>query len=325
MLPKFHLHVHLENAIRWPTLTELGRANGVDVPEHLVGAGYAFTSFNDFFDQNNLVRDCIKRAEDFQRIALEFCEDEAGQGTRYAEVTFTAAAHGQRLGEVEMPLEAVLSGLAEGGDRFGIQVQLVLDHSRRRSVEQARQTVELAARYAGRGVVAVGLAGDERFPIDPFADVFSAASERGLHIVHHAGEAVGPDSIAEALEVGRAERIGHGIRAIDNQSMVEQLIDRGIALEVCPTSNVALGFAPSLQSHPFPRMVSAGLTVTINTDIPAMINTTLTEEYGKVRDAFGYRDEEMAGFAVNGVNASFAPETLKREVRTEISEWLSGP
>jgi len=256
-LPKAHLHVHLESAVR-------GTATAID-------------GFLDFFDRNQLVRDALRTADDFHRVAAQMCEDQAADGVRYVEVSFTAAAHGERLGDLAMPLEAVLSGLAAGAASTGIAWRVILDTSRRRPVERAWRTLSLAQQHAAAGVVAVGLAGDEAYPAAPFAEVFAAARDAGLHVVHHAGEAAGPASIRAALAVG-AERIGHGITILSDPALVAAVREAGIALEVCPSSNVALGLVPSLAEHPLPRLVDAGLAVTINTDITAMIGTTLTAE-----------------------------------------------
>ncbi|REF00882.1 adenosine deaminase [Thermomonospora umbrina] len=324
-LPKAHLHVHLESTVRWGTLREIGAANGVPVPGHLVDGRYAFGGFADFFAQNDLVRSCLRTPEDFRRIAVEFCEDEAAQGTRYAEVSFTAAGHGERLGDLEMPLRAVLEGLALGRAAFGVECRVILDHSRRRSVERAWRTLRLAERFAGEGVVAVGLAGDEAFDGAPFAEVFDAARASGLHVVHHAGEAAGPASIRQAITSGRAERIGHGIRILDDDALVAEVRDRRLPLEVCPSSNVALGFAPSPAEHPLPRLRDAGLVVTVSTDIPALIGTPLAAEYGGLREVFGFDDAVIAELAAAGVDASFAPAATKARLRAEIAAWSAGP
>jgi adenosine deaminase len=318
-LPKAHLHVHLESTIRWSTLREIGAANGVRVP----GDVGSFGDFASFFAQNDLVRACLRRPGDFRRIAYEFCEDEAAQGVRYAEVSFTAAGHGERLGDLAMPLQGVLEGLEAGQEAFGIECRLILDHSRRRSVERAWKTLELARRHDR--VVAVGLAGDEAHPGDPFTDVFAAARDAGLHVVHHAGEGEGPASIRQAIGPGRAERLGHGIRVLDDPGLVAEVRERGIPLEVCPSSNVALGFVSSLGAHPLPRLRDAGLLVTLNTDIPALINTSLTTEYANVRDAFGYDDRTVAELARDTVTASFAPPETKTRLHREIATWLTLP
>ncbi|MDA0563298.1 adenosine deaminase [Streptomonospora sp. S1-112] len=323
-LPKAHLHVHLESTIRPGTLREICAGAGVEVPDRPVGGG-AFAGFRAFADHNALVRACLRRPEDFTRIAREFCADEAANGTAYAEVTFTAASHGERLGQPEMPLEAVLRGLAEGGEAYGVRCRVILDHSRRRSVERARRTLDLAVRYRDHGVVAMGMAGEETYPLAPFAGVLREAAEAGVHLVHHAGEAAGAASVREAVGLGRAERLGHGIRVLDDPDLVAEVRERGIALEVCPSSNVALGFAPSLPEHPLPRLRAAGLAVTLNTDVPDVAGTTLAREYARVRAAFGWDDADLAELARASVAASFAPDDLKADLLRRVDTWLAAP
>ncbi|MFI7469461.1 adenosine deaminase [Nonomuraea sp. NPDC049646] len=306
LLPKAHLHVHLESTVRPATVRELG---GPPEPEG------TFASFREFADQRAKVRDLLRTPEHFRRVALEFCEDEAAQGTRYVEVTFTAAAHGERLGAPEMPLEAVLDGLAEGR-RYGIEARVLLDHSRRRPLERLWRTYELATRYDE--VIGLGLAGDEAHPLAPFAEVFAAAGDAGLHLVHHAGEAAGPASIREALDLGRTERLGHGIRVLDDPALVAEVRERGVPLEVCPTSNVLLGLVPSLAEHPLPRLREAGLAVTVNTDG----ETALAEEYRRLREIFGFGDDVLAELARASIRASFAPDALKADLLAAVDAWL---
>jgi adenosine deaminase len=312
-LPKAHLHVHLESTIRPDTLRELGAANGVDVPAEPP----VFDGFRAFADYNALIRACLRRPGDFERIAREYCEDELAQGTRYAEITFTAASHGERLGDLEMPLQSVLRGLST----TGLEWRLLLDHSRRRSVERAERTLDLALKYDE--VFAIGMAGEENHSLRPFATVFEKACAGGLHLLHHTGEDAGPDSIREALDVGRTERLGHGIRVLEDPELVAEVRDRGLALEVCASSNVTLGLVPSLPAHPLPRLLDAGLTVTLNTDVPSVTGANLAEEYGRVQQAFGYDDAVMADFARASVAASFAPAATKKEVLRGIDAWLT--
>ncbi len=314
-LPKAHLHVHLESTIRPGTLRELGEANGVDVPAEPP----VFAGFRAFADYNALVRACLRRPEDFERIAREYCEDETAQGTRYAEITFTAASHGERLDDLAMPLESVLKGL--NASPSGLGWRLLLDHSRRRSVERAERTLDLALNYDE--VFAIGMAGEENHSLRPFATVFEKARAGGLHLLHHTGEDAGPDSIREALDVGRTERLGHGIRVLDDPALVAEVRARGLALEVCASSNVTLGLVPSLPEHPLPRLLDAGLTVTLNTDVPSVTGANLAAEYARVRDAFGYDDAVMADFARASVTASFAPEATKEAMLRDIDAWLT--
>ncbi|ARF52871.1 adenosine deaminase [Streptomyces gilvosporeus] len=307
-MPKAHLHTHLESTVRPHTIRELGgEPPAQDRPFH---------HFREFADQRAAVRDLLREYRHFRRIAEEFCEDEAAQGVRYAEVTFTAAAHGERLEDPEMPLEAVLEGLALGAERYGIQTRVILDHSRRRSTERLWRSLKLATRHAQ--VVAIGVAGDEAYPAAPFGEVFQVAREAGLHLVHHAGETAGPASVWEALTVGHAERIGHGICVLEDPDLVSELRARRVPLEVCPSSNVLLGLVPSLTEHPLPRLIEAGLTVTLNTDG----ETPLLAEYQRVRETFGYGDTELASLARSTVDASFAPALLKAQISDEIDRWL---
>ncbi len=172
-------------------------------------------------------------------------------------------------------------------------------------------------------IVAIGMAGEERYPLAPFAEIFEQAREAGLHLVHHAGEDAGPGSIREALEIGKTERIGHGIRILEDPALTADVAASRIALEVCPSSNVALGLVPTLAEHPLPRLVDAGLTVTLNTDVPDVTGTTLTGEFSQAREIFGYPDRELATFATNAVTASFAPEDTKTALCKEIDTWLA--
>jgi adenosine deaminase len=316
-LPKANLHVHLESAIRPQTLAEIAASHGLRTAR-----GTPVNDSASFFAANDLVRKCLVSFDDFYRIALEYCADEAAQGTGYAEVSFTAAAHGERLRDMEMPLRAVLAGLAQGREDYGLETGLVLDHSRRRPVERAWATLRLAESYASAGVLAVGLAGDESYPADPFVAVFEAARAAGLHVVHHAGEAAGPASIRQAITAGGAQRLGHGIRVLDDDSLTAEVTALGIPLEVCPHSNVLLGLVPSLAAHPLPRLLDAGLVVTVNTDIPAMTGEGLAGEYRGLRDAFGFDDAIIAGIARAGVHASFAGADVKGHLLARIDAWL---
>jgi adenosine deaminase len=318
-LPKAHLHVHLEGSIRAQTVRELAARYGMAHPN----SNGTFDGLAGFLAAMRQVRQCLRTPEDFRRVAVEFCTDEAASGTRYAEVSFAAVAHGERLGDVEMPLASLLDGLAEGQARYGVECQVILDHSRRRPIDRAWRTLELARKFAGRGVVGIGVAGDEAFPLEPFAAVYQAARDAGRRLVHHAGEAGGAESIRAAITAGHADRIGHGIRVLDDPDLTAEVRDRRIPLEVCPSSNVALGFAASLAAHPFPRLRDAGLAVTLNTDNPAVVGTTLADEYARVRDAYGYDDATLAALARSGVEASFAADSTKARLQAEVDAWLS--
>ncbi|MCK2238808.1 MULTISPECIES: adenosine deaminase [unclassified Crossiella] len=323
-LPKTHLHVHLESTLRRETLREIATKHGISLSASLTSDGASFQGFRAFADANSHIRDCLRDPADFRRMAREFCADEAAQGTRYAEIRFTAAAHGERLGDLAMPLTAMLEGLDAGQAEHGIEVQVILDHSRRRSVERAQRTLDLARRFPGR-VIGLDMAGEESYSLAPFAQVIAEAKDAGLHLVHHAGESCGPPSIREALTLGRTERLGHGFRILEDRELAAEIADRGIPLEVSPSSNVTLGLVPDLPSHPLPDLLAAGLVVTLNTDIPNFTGVTLTEEYQRVRDTFGLTDPQLADLARDAADASFAPPETKAALHRGIDAWSAAP
>jgi adenosine deaminase len=312
-LPKAHLHVHLESTLRPETLASLGGAPPLPA---------AFAGFGAFADYNAAVRACLRTAADFERIAYEFCLDSAADGVRYAEVMVTAAAHGARLGSAPAVLHGVLAGLRAGSADAGIETRVVIDHSRRRPLPWAEESVQLAADHPD-AVVGFGMAGDEAAPLSPYRTVVERAAAAGVHLVHHAGETAGAASVWEALDIGHAERIGHGIRSLEDPELVARLRDEQMPLEVCPSSNVILGLVPSLAAHPLPSLVEADLVVTLNTDIPAITGRTLSAEYAAVGETFGCSDEELAHFARAAVDASFAPPATKTRLRQDIAAWLS--
>ena len=321
-LPKAHLHVHLEGSIRARTLSEIANRHRLELPacaEH----GYRFRDFADFNLQYRVIRSCLQEAQDFRRVAFELCQDEAAQGVHYAEVTFTLGAHGPRLGSWDMPLESVLEGFAQGEQAFGIKCRVIVDHGRSKPRELAWQALRAALRYRDLGVVGFGLGGDEKHPPEQFGEVFHAAIDGGLHSVPHAGETSGPESIRGAIHALRAERIGHGISVLDDEMLVGELKTRGIALEVCLTSNVAIpARVPSIDRHPLPDLMAAGLTVTINADTPAIFAAPIASEYQLARDTFGLDDAALAGLAQASVTASFADAATKTSLRRAIDRWL---
>jgi adenosine deaminase len=202
--------------------------------------------------------------------------------------------------------------------------QLVLDIARGGDVALAELTTEAAVAYAGRGVVALGLGGKEAArPASAFAAMFERARFAGLHSVPHAGEVCGADTMRECLEATGADRIGHGIRCLEDPALVDDLRDNGIPLEVCLTSNLKTGAVPNLGAHPLPDLIGAGLVVTLNSDDPTMFGSPLSDEYELASQEFGLDDADLAAIALAGVEASFAPAALKVEMAAAIRDWLT--
>jgi adenosine deaminase len=324
-LPKVDLHVHLEGSMRPSTVLELARRNGVALPDGLREGRYGpYRDFRHFIDTWVAGLDCLVAPEDFRRIAREFCEDQAGQGVRYAEVSFSLPEHGGRLEDWDGPVLAVLEGFEEGRRETGIKCRLLVDLVRGLPMELSRAACASAIRHRDDGVFAVGLGGDEVHPPEDYTELFDEARASGLRSIPHAGETAGPASIRGALDVLGADRLEHGIRVLEDPDLVAEVRDRGIALDVCLTSNAQTGLVPSLEAHPLPALIESGLAVTINDDDPAMFSAPLAGEYAIAREVFGFPDAALARLVLAAVHASFADERTKTTLEREISGWLQG-
>jgi adenosine deaminase len=323
-LPKAELHIHLEGSIRVETLRELADAQGVALPSALDADGvWRFDGAEHFIDQYGAVCNLLHDLDEFRRIAFELCEDLSSQGVRYAEVVFSPAQHAGRLGDWFGPIEAVLDGFAAGERDVGVIARVEPDVIRDMGLERAEETLQVALKYVGRGVVSLNCAGSERRAIAPYADIFRRAVEGGLHSTPHAGEWSGPKNVWDTLTHLRPERIGHGVRSIEDPRLVERLAELAIPLEVSPTSNVATGVYASLEDHPFPRLREAGVIVTLNSDDPAMFDSWVNDEYRAAREVFGYGDTALADIAAASVHASFADDDLKRLMLRDIDAWIA--
>ena len=309
--------------MRASTVVELAARHGVELPEGLREGRYEFRDFRHFIDEWVAGLECLRRPEDFRRIAYEFCEDQAAQGVRYAEVSFSLPEHASRLSDWDGPVLAVLEGFADGERDLGIACRLEVDVVRGLPFELSRLAMEAAVRHRDDGVFALGLGGDERHPPERYADLFREAKASGLRSLPHAGETAGPASIRGAIDALGADRIGHGIRILEDPELVTEVRERGLALDVCPSSNVMTRVVPSIDAHPLPRLLEVGLVVTLADDDPAMFSSPLPGEYALARRACGLTDEQLAELALAGVCASFADGRTKLLLESEISGWLA--
>jgi aminodeoxyfutalosine deaminase len=321
-IPKVELHVHLEGAIRPSTLLQLAHHNGAQLPAHDVQGlrdFYRFRDFPHFIEVYVTITRCLRTPEDYRLIAYEFGSDCARQNIRYAEVTFSIATNVKYAG---LPWQEILEALNAGREQaraeFGVDWGWVFDIVRD-VPETQDQVVEIALAARERGVVALGLGGKELgFPAELFERSFEHARQAGLPRVPHAGEISGPESIWSALRHLHADRLGHGVRCVEDPVLVAYLREHQVPLEVCPTSNVRLGVYPDFAAHPLRRLWDQGLLITVNSDDPPLFGTDLNREYQVLVDHFGFTAAELEQVSLNALHASFLPETQKAGLEDEF-------
>ena len=330
--PKAELHLHLEGAIRPTTVLTLAERNGVALPYATLEElrdWFRFRDFAHFIEVYGAISRCLRTADDYELIAYELAEELAGQNARYAEVGFSPAFH-TRMGVAET---TYLDGLTRARERaqreLGIELAWIFDLGRAwqggdtETQRWAAYTVDLAIEARGQGVVALGLGGPEvGDPPEPFAPLFERGRAAGLHSAPHAGEHVGPASIWGALNALAAERIAHGVRAIEEPALVAELARRGVALDVCPTSNLRLRVYTSLAEHPLPRLHGAGVIITVNSDDPPLFGTTLNQEVALLADPFGLDVLAIDEILLNAVRYSFLPPPAKQRREASYSAEL---
>jgi adenosine deaminase len=318
-LPKAHLHLHLEGAMRPSTLTDLAAAAGVAVPPV---RGYA--SFSEFGLQYRSASALIATEADLRRVVREVIDDAADDGALWVEPHFYPPRYTGQLGTADEVLEIVMDEGQRAAEARGIGCGWIVSALRDFDPAQAVELAKLAARYAGSGVVSFGLAADEAlFGPEPFAQAFGIARDAGLISAPHAGELAGPASVYGALDALGAQRICHGVRAIEDPALVERLATDGIVLDVCPTSNVMLAVVPSFDEHPLVRLLEAGVRCTLNGDDPLLFGPGLLAEYELVRNTMGLSDERLAQLARSSLVGSGAPVELVSDGVQLIEEWLT--
>ena len=321
-MPKVELHVHLEGSIRPEILLTLADRNGVALPAKDVAGVkefYRFTDFDHFIRVYFAISDCLRTLDDYVLIARDFGAEMARQNIRYAEVTFTPHTNVTNTG---LPFEDILAALNEGRSQaeqeFGVRFQWVLDIVRDYP-DSRHQVAQWAASALDDGVVGFGLGGTERgHPPEWFSDAFSVAREAGLHSVPHAGEVAGPESVWGAIRALGAERIGHGVRSVEDPALIDYLREHQIPLEVSPTSNICLGVYASLDEHPIRWLWDHGLYVTVNSDDPPMFNTDLIGEYEALTEHLGFEAADLEQLNLNALEASFLPDGDKAELRQAL-------
>ncbi len=278
--PKIELHVHLEGTVRPATLLEIARRNDYPLPADTVeGVAelYDFRDFAHFIEVWALTTNALQKEADFRQVVVDYAAEATSHGAVYIEGIFSPAERARRGVDWDEMFSGYRDGAEEARELHGVAVGLTPDIPRGFTLEEAWTTERYAVKY---GLAGLGLGGLEaEFPPEPFADVFRQARAEGLASVPHAGEVAGPPSVRGALDALEADRIRHGIRAVEDPDLVAELADRRIVLDVCPISNVRTGAVRSLGEHPLPQLVAAGVLCSISTDDPAMFDTDLSRDY----------------------------------------------
>lgn len=314
-LPKAHLHVHLEAAMREATLRQWCAEDGIEAPPLV-----EYADFTAFLGAYGLLIDLLHTPERVGRLLDEVVADAAAQGVvalEFASIPEKAVA----FGSAEEALEFILPAAADAGRRHGVWTGSIVSIDRGAGPGHALEAARLAARFADRGVVAVGLVADERGnPVADAAEAFAIARDAGLGVVPHAGELAGPDEVRTAIELG-VDRIQHGVRAVEDPRVLELLAERGTCLDVCPTSNVVLDVYPSLEEHPLPRLLEAGVRCSLGADDPLLFGMDVVDEYVAAHERMGVSVARLVGVARASIEASFAPDDVKRDALARIEAW----
>jgi len=329
-LPKAHLHLHFTGSMRHATLLELAARDGIVLPDQLVEEWPPTLSAADekgwfrFQRLYDVARSVLRTEDDVRRLVREAAEDDVRDGGRWLEIQVDPSGYGARFGGITEFTDLVLDAVREASAATGLGMAVVIAANRTRHPLDARTLARLAGQYAGRGVVGFGLSNDERRgSTADFASAFRIAERAGLLLAPHGGELRGPEHIRVCLDSLGADRLGHGVRAAEDPALLDRIVEAGVALEVCPVSNVALGVYSDLTSVPLPTLLAAGATVALGADDPMLFGSQLAGQYATMRAAHELDDAQLAELARMSVRASRAPDDLRAATLADIDSWLA--
>ncbi len=315
-MPKIELHLHLEGAAPPGFIRGLAAEKSVDLSGIFDASGaYAYRDFPEFLEVYEAACTVLQAPQDFYRLTRAVLAESAAEGVIYSEAFLSPDFCGGRdLTAWREYLAAIAEAAQDAEAADGIMLRGIVTCIRHFGPDAARETALCAAETAGQFLTGFGMGGDEtRGRQGDFAWAFDCAREAGLRLTTHAGEWGGPSSVREAVEALGVERIGHGVRAVEDPGLVEMLVERGIVLEVCPGSNIALGLYPKLSAHPIDRLREAGVKVTVSTDDPPFFHTTMSREYTALAEAFAWDEGDFADLAQTALDAAFCdPETREK-------------
>jgi adenosine deaminase len=329
-LPKAHLHLHFTGSMRHSTLIEMAGEHDVHLPEQLAADWPPQLSAADergwfrFQRLYDMARSVVRTPANVQRLLLEAAQDELTEGSGWLELQIDPSGYASRFGGLTALLELVLHAAAAAAEATGVGIGIIVAANRTRHPLDARTLARLAAGYAGHGVTGFGLSNDERRGnVSDFAAAFRIAGKAGLRLVPHGGELAGPASVRACLEELHADRIGHGVAAAGEPGLLKQIAARAVTLEVCPTSNVALGVVATAADVPLTPLLDAGVPIALGADDPLLFGPRLGTQYELARQVHGMNDAELAELARMSVRGSSAPAAIRHRLLTGIDDWLA--
>ncbi|KGN43012.1 adenosine deaminase [Knoellia aerolata DSM 18566] len=332
-MPKAHLHLHFTGSMRIDTVREMSRALGLRLPSALEADWPVTFETRDergwfrFQSLYDAARACVRGEAAMRRIVREAALDDGAEGSRWLELQVDPTSYAPFVGGITPAIEIVLDEAAVVSREPGAaQVGIIVAASRMRHELESRTLARLAARYAGEGpgaVVGFGLSNDERRgETESFAPAFAIARRAGLALVPHAGELLGPEAVERTLSSLAPDRLGHGVRAVEDPRTLERVAADGVALEVCPGSNISLGVYDEIEDVPLRRLVDAGATVALGADDPLIFGSRLVAQY-EVARLLEFSDAELAELARGSLRASRAPASVKDAALSDIDGWLA--
>jgi adenosine deaminase len=334
LLPKAHLHLHFTGSMRPATLVALAGKHGLRLPESLTRSWPPTLSATDergwfrFQRLYEAARACVRDEADMRRIVAEAAQDDAAEGSRWLEIQVDPTSYAPFVGGITPALEIILDEARSVSDQARVGVAVVVAANRIRHPLDARILARLAARHAGDGagqVVGFGLSNDERRGTTAeFGPAFDIARRAGLACVPHGGELLGADAVRETLAALGPDRLGHGIRSAEDPRVLAEVVRRGVTLEVCPGSNVALGVYAGAGDVPLRQLMAAGAQIALGADDPLLFGSRLSAQYEAARAVHGLCDAELAELARSSVRGSRAPAPARSQMLADIDRWLAG-
>jgi adenosine deaminase len=325
-LPKVELHVHILGSIQPSTLLSIIREEGFDTPytnvEDIIQR-FQYTDFTHFIEVYMEIVGYVSDEKHFEHITFDMLQQCSECNTRYVEASFSPRDHLQHNLDFSKMVSAINRGIDRARESFGIETNIRIDLVRSSTQDEAMEIIDYIEKNP-HNIVSIDIGGNEtKFPPKPFAEVYARAHEMGLHLTAHAGEASGPQSIWDAIEFLKVERIGHGVSAREDLKLVAYLKEKQICIEMNPVSNVRTGVVKSIQDHPIREFFDKGLLVTVSSDDPSLFHTDLNNEFIQIHNHLGFSMQELFQLSMNGIETAFIDEGKKTELRDSFSKEYS--